>query len=54
MRRNLVLVGLRDRKLEAIHEEFQKLYFVRVEFFLRKHLLKMIGKVDCHQHRVCG
>ena len=31
-------------------KKFQKLYFVRVEFFLRKHQLKKIGKVECHQH----
>ena len=26
-------------------------YFARIEYFLKRHQLKMIRKVECHQHR---
>ena len=51
--RNSVLAGLRYRKFEAIHEEILNIVFARVEYFLKKHLLKMIGKVEFCQHIVC-
>ena len=42
-RRNSVSAGLRDRKLQAIHEEMSE----KLIFFLRKYVVKMIGKVEC-------
>ena len=49
------LAGLKDRKLEAIHEENTIRYSILHAiflYFLRKHLLEMRETVECVQHRM--
>ena len=41
------LAGLRDKKFEAIHEEMLDIVFCKsIEYFMKRHQLKMIGKVE--------